>query len=164
MEHVTGNNGTYRPTDDERALSLVAHVCIFLTCIGTIIAAITWIYAQGKMPYAAFQAAQAVLYQLTVMLAALLIAITIVALMLGFLALTIFTAPVAGDVTLNLLIALMNFVTGVPVAVFMLLVYGYAVYAGYQSYRGLPFRIPGIVVLANAISPMPPVESEGRTR
>jgi uncharacterized Tic20 family protein len=154
----------YEPTDDERALSLVAHVSIFISCAGVFIAAVTWIYAHDRMPYAAFQAAQAVLYQLAVIIVFMFLLIATIVVALGILALTVLETPFTGDHWPRLFGAVINIGTGLPMIGLTALAYFYAVYLGYQSYHAEPVRIPGIARLANAISPLPNVEPKGTGR
>jgi uncharacterized Tic20 family protein len=49
-------------------MACISHLAIFVSSIGLIVAIGLWIYLRNKQPYAAFQAAQAVLYQLVVLI------------------------------------------------------------------------------------------------
>ena len=145
----------YTPTQDERTLACISHLAIFVSTIGFLLVIGLWIYARNRFPYASFQAAQAALYQLFVMV------LTFIA-VLGFLAVFFgaFGIGFAGGLSPDgtafaiLFVAMLIAVIGIA-SILAIALYIYAIVAAVRSYQGQAFRIPGIAQIADTISPMP---------
>jgi uncharacterized Tic20 family protein len=152
----------YVPSQDERTLACISHLTVFVSSIGFLIAIGLWIYlhTQRKYPYAAFQAAQAVIFQVVVMILTFFVVFLVMGILLGVMGLGALAAPGSGEVAFGILLFVgvmifIAFIIGFTVAL-----YGYAIYAAVRSYQARRFRIPGVAALANALSPMPSVQSE----
>jgi uncharacterized Tic20 family protein len=149
----------YQPTQDERTLACVSHLTVFVSTIGWFVAIGLWVYTRSKYPYAAFQAAQAVIFQFVMMLLSFFVIMVwffVFAVVLGI-------GLLGGDpddvVVFSFAVSAMMVMVGV-ILLLTLALYGYAIYAAVRSYQGRPFRIPGIAALADAFQPMPPVPEE----
>ncbi len=62
-------NTTLTPNQNERVIAALAHVSILLPFMGVIAPLVIWITQKEKSPYVAFQASQALAYQLIMILA-----------------------------------------------------------------------------------------------
>jgi uncharacterized Tic20 family protein len=159
----TTGNPSYIPSQDERTLACIAHLTILVSTIGWLIAIGIWIYTRSSQPYAAFQAAQAVVYQFVVMVVGAAVGIVVLFTMAGVMG---FGAVAAGDIgtgAFGVVAAAMVFgVLGI-LALASLLLLAYAIYAAVRAYRGEPFRIPGIGAIAEALQPMPAADHQHQT-
>ncbi len=147
----------YEPTQDERTFACVSHLTIFVSSIGLLVAIGLWIYLRNRHPYAAFQAAQAVLFQFVVMILTFFVIAVILAATLGVFGVTLAIGGVESDAAFGVLAILAALVFVAVLSVLTLAMYAYAIYAAVRSYQMRRFQIPGIASIANAISPMPNV-------
>lgn len=143
-------------------MACVSHLTIFVSTIGLLIAIGLWIYLRERQPYAAFQAAQAVLFQLIVMLLTFFVVIFLMIVFFGIFGIGLLGAGDPDEAAFGVLAALLVFVFVAIIGVLTVALYGYAIYAAVRSYQGRPFRIPGIAAIAGSISPMPPVQGKER--
>jgi uncharacterized Tic20 family protein len=157
--------GPYVPTQDERTLACISHLTVFVSSIGFLIAIGLWIYLhlQRKYPYAAFQAGQAVIFQLVVMILTFLVIGMLMAVIFGIFGISLAIAPETNEVAFGILFSIGVMLFFGFIILFTIALYGYAIYAAVRSYQARRFRIPGVAALANVISPMPDVQPERRT-
>jgi uncharacterized Tic20 family protein len=155
MSVVEHESHIYEPVQDERTFACISHLTVFVSSFGLFIAIGLWIYLRNKYPYAAFQAAQAVLFQVIVMILTFFLIFAFVAVFFGAFGIGLASGiDVEGDAFIALAVAL-AFGLVALVLIISIALYGYAIYAAVRSYQGRPFRIPGIALIADAISPMP---------
>jgi uncharacterized Tic20 family protein len=147
----------YEPTQDERTIACISHLTIFVSTIGWFIAIGIWIYARQRQPYAAFQAAQAVIFQFVAMVLSFVVVFVVVVIMFGALGFGMIWASQLDSGVFAVFASLMVFLMIGVILMFSLLFYAYAIYAAVLCYRGQPFRMPGIGALAHALQPMPPI-------
>lgn len=162
-EHDQPAASPYVPTQDERTLACVSHLTVFVSSIGFLIAIGLWIYlhVQRKHPYAAFQAGQAVIFQLVVMILTFVVIFVAIAVMFGAFGIgALAGSSTEGEAVFGIIMVIGVMVMVGVLALLTLALYGYAVYATVRSYQAKPFRIPGVASLAGAISPMPNVAQE----
>jgi uncharacterized Tic20 family protein len=152
----------YVPTQDERTLACISHLTVFVSTIGFLIAIGLWIYlhTQRKYPFAAFQAGQAVVFQIVVMLLTFVLVGFILVFVFGAFGLSLAAGTAGGEVAFGIVFFLLIMVFMAVMALVTIALYGYAVYAGVRSYQARPFRIPGVAALVDIISPMPNVQRE----
>ena len=151
----------YHPSQDERTLACVAHLTIFLSTIGLLIAIGLWVALRSKQPYAAFQAAQAVIFQFVTMILTFFVVFAALAAFFGLFGVGLASGmePTGAAFSFFFIIGVMVIVGAMSIA--SLLLYVYAVVAAYRSWKGRRFRIPGVASVAEAISPMPRTPPEG---
>jgi uncharacterized Tic20 family protein len=147
----------YRPTESERVISCISHLAVFLSTLGWFIAIGLWIYARTRHPYAAFQAAQAVIFQFVAMVVMFAVGITAVVVMSAALGFGLLGARQAGELAFGVIGLTVIVLTVGVLALFSLLIYGYAIYAAVRAYQGRSPHIPGVAALADAVQPAPPV-------
>lgn len=152
----------YEPSQDERTLACISHLTIFVSSIGLLIAIGLWLYLRDKQPYAAFQAAQAVIFQVIVMVLTFFVIIMLMIVFFGALGIGVLTGSETSELAFGIFAAMLTIIFFGVIVTITLALYGYAIYAAIRSYQGRAFRIPGIAALANAISPMPRVASQER--
>jgi uncharacterized Tic20 family protein len=132
MYEVEINN----PLQDERIMAGLAHVSAILPMMGVIAPIVIWATQKDKSKYVAFQALQAVAYQLAMILAYFIC--------MAFYALSMFgsfflSIPVANESGAPVFMFL-------PFCVFGLIFLGggivilYALYGAYRTFQGYPFR------------------------
>jgi uncharacterized Tic20 family protein len=157
-------SASWVPSQDERTLACISHLTVFVSSIGFLIAIGLWIYLhmQKKYPYATFQAGQAVVFQLVVMVMTFLVIIIVMAVMFGAFGIGALasSSPESGAAFGAIVVISVMLMVSV-LALLTLALYAYAIYASVRSYQSRPFRIPGIAALVEAISPMPNVPPEG---
>jgi uncharacterized Tic20 family protein len=152
----------YVPSQDERTLACISHLTVFVSSVGFLIAIGLWIYlqTQRKYPYAAFQAAQAVIFQVVVMILTFFVVFLVMGIIFGVIGLGVLAAPAAGEAAFGILAFVGMMIFMAFIITFTIALYGYAIYAAVRSYQARRFRIPGVSALANLISPLPDVQSE----
>ncbi|TVR68205.1 MAG: DUF4870 domain-containing protein [Sphaerobacteraceae bacterium] len=154
----------YRPTQDERTLACISHLSVFVSSIGFLVAVGLWIYLHTRknQPYGAFQAGQAVIFQLLVMVLTVIVILIVMAFAFGAFGLAFAASSGTGEVAFGIAmtVGIMVFVVSIMVVTFAF--YAYAIYAAVRSYQAQPFRIPLVGLLAEMISPMPDVRGEHR--
>lgn len=143
-------------------MACVSHLTIFVSTIGLIFAIGLWIYLRDRQPYAAFQAAQAVFFQLIVMVLTFFVVIFLLIVLFGVFGIGLLSGSETGEIAFGIFAAILMFIFVGIVGLLTIALYGYAIYAAVRSYQGRPFRIPGIAAIAGAISPMPPVQGQER--
>jgi uncharacterized Tic20 family protein len=147
----------YRPSESERVISCVSHLAVFLSTLGWFVAIGLWVYARAGHPYAAFQAAQAVIFQFIAMIVTFFVGITAVLVISAVLGAGLLGTRQTGEPALGVIsIAMIALTLGV-LALVSLLIYGYAIYAAVRAYQGRSPHIPGVAALAEAVQPAPPV-------
>jgi uncharacterized Tic20 family protein len=159
------DDGGYRPSQDERTLACISHLTVFVSSIGFLVAIGLWIYLHTwrNQPYAAFQAGQAVIFQLLVMVLTFIVIGMVMVLVFGAFGLTLAaTAGAGNEVALGIAMTIGIMIFVVAIMVVTLAFYAYAIYAAVRSYQAQPFRIPLASLLAEMISPMPDVRGEHR--
>jgi uncharacterized Tic20 family protein len=161
LQVETSADQYYRPPQDERTMACISHLAIFVSSIGLIVAIGLWIYLRNKQPYAAFQAAQAVLYQLVVLILTFMLIIGFLVLFFGAFGIGLASGADPEQVSFAAFLVILTLLFFAAVSILALAMYIYAIYAAVRSYQGRPFRIPGIAMIADAINPMPPVHPEG---
>jgi uncharacterized Tic20 family protein len=167
MSADSGPSSTYVPSQDERTLACISHLTVFVSSIGLLIAIGLWIYLhlQRRYPYAAFQAGQAVIFQLAVMILTFLVIGLVMIFIFGAIGASLAVSSTASsEVAFGaaLFIGIMVFVG--TMIVLTLALYGYAIYAAVRSYQARPFRIPLVSHIADLVSPMPDVSGTDATR
>jgi uncharacterized Tic20 family protein len=152
----------YTPTQDERTLACISHLTVFVSSFGLLIAIGLWIYLQTRKtyPFAAFQAGQAVLFQLIVMVLTFIVIGFVMIFMFGAFGLSLAAGSAGSEAAFGIVLVISVLVFMAIIVLLTLGFYGYAVYAAIRSYQARPFRIPAISALADLISPMPNVKSE----
>lgn len=155
----------YRPSQDERTLACIAHLTVFVSSIGLLVAIGLWIYLHTRrnQPYAAFQSGQAVIFQLLVMVLTFIVIGMVIVFVFGAFGITFAASAGAGSEVafgIAMTIGIMILVLAIMLVTFGF--YAYAVYAAVRSYQARPFRIPVASLLAEMISPMPDVGGEHR--
>ncbi|RMF26825.1 MAG: DUF4870 domain-containing protein [Chloroflexi bacterium] len=136
------------PSQDERITAALAHAAIILFLLGTAVSAVIWVTQKEKSRYVAFQALQALIYQLaTVLLGALGFACYFCSLIAVFIGLVATTSgvPPGGELqgTEVLPVVLLTFL---PFGVLALMLIGgillvlYGMWGGLQALQGKPFR------------------------
>lgn len=152
----------YRPSQDERTLACVSHLTIFVSSIGLLIAIGLWLYLWSKQQeYAAFQAAQAVIYQFVVMILTFALGAALVLFAFGAFGIGLINGADPDETAIALFFGVVVVLAIIVLSILALATYAYAIYAAVRSYQGRPFRIPGVASLVDMINPMPPVEPEG---
>jgi uncharacterized Tic20 family protein len=154
---MSAGHSIYEPGQDERTFACISHLTVFVSTIGFFIAIGLWLYARSKYPYAAFQAAQAVIFQLVVMVLTFFVIMAFVAIFIGAFGIGLASGVDFESGAFAAFAFALTFGIIALAGILSLLLYGYAIYAGRRSYQGKPFRIPGIALVADAINPMPPV-------
>lgn len=159
------------PSQEERTLAGIAHLLILASFWGLLLALVIWWRERSRSPYAAFQAAQAFLYQLVVYCLEIVVALGL--LFVGWFALAWFAAvfPAGGSrsdgswILSIVLLLFLGFVVAVLAAAVLLLSLGtlvYAVYGAVRCFGGHPFRYVVIASLAErmvAATPESPHQS-----
>lgn len=163
MTAEAGQQEFYQPSQDERTLACISHLTIFVSTVGLLFAIGLWIYLRDKQPYAAFQAAQAVFFQVIVMVLTLFVVMIMLIIFFGAFGIGVLAGGDSGEVAFGVFAALLMVLFFGGIAIFTLALYGYAIYAAVRSYQGRAFRIPGIAAIAGAISPMPRMNGRERT-
>jgi uncharacterized Tic20 family protein len=164
-EHPAAD-GVYYPSQDERTLACISHLTVFVSSIGFLVAVGLWIYLHTRrnQPYAAFQAGQAVIFQLLVMVLTFIVIGVVMLFIFGAFGLTLAATSTSGSSEvafgIAMSVAILFFVLGIMLVTISF--YIYAVYAAVRSYQARPFRIPLASLLAEMISPMPDVRGEHR--
>ncbi len=137
-----------RPSQDERITAALAHAAVILSLLGMAISALIWVTQREKSRYVAFQALQALVYQLvTVLLGALGFACyfcSFFAVFVGVMT-TASRVPPGGELqgTEALPVMLMAFL---PFGVLALMLIGgillvlYGMWGALQTLQGKPFR------------------------
>lgn len=149
---------TYVPTQDERTFACISHLSVFVSSIGLLIAVGLWIYLRNRQPYAAFQAAQAVIFQVVVMILTFFVVMFLLAMVFGAFGIGMLSGEDPDGLAFGIFVSLLVVVFITIISVFTIALYAYAIYAAVRSWQGRPFRIPGIALIADSISPMPRVE------
>ncbi len=154
----------YVPTQDERTLACITHLTVFVSSIGFLIAIGLWIYLHTRRtyPYAAFQAGQAVLYQLVVMFLTFLVLGFVLIFFFGAAGLGLAAGSAGGEAAFGVVMVMSVLVFMAIIVILTLAFYIYAVFAAVRSYQARPFRIPVVSSLADLISPMPDLKREPR--
>jgi uncharacterized Tic20 family protein len=161
MTADTGHGEFYHPSQDERTLACISHLTIFVSSIGLLIAIGLWIYLRTRHPYAAFQAAQAALYQFFIMILTFVMIVGVLIVFFGAFGIGLAVGGDPDETAFAIFLVLAMVVFFAVIGILALVLYIYAIYAAIRSYQGRPFRIPGVATIAQAINPMPPVHPEG---
>lgn len=143
-------------------MACVSHLTIFVSTIGLLIAIGLWIYLRERQPYAAFHAAQAVFFQLIVMVLTFFVVIVLMFVFFGIFGIGLAAGPDTNEAVFGIFAAILMVIFVGVIGLLTLALYGYAIYAAVRAYQGRPFRIPGIAAIADAISPMPRVQEQER--
>lgn len=144
-------------------MACVSHLTIFVSTIGLLIAIGLWIYLRDRQPYAAFQAAQAIFFQLIVMVLTFFVVIVMMIVFFGIFGIGLAAGSGAGEAAFGIFAATLIMLFVGVIGLITIALYAYAIYAAVRSYQGRSFRIPGIAAIAGAISPMPSVQERGRS-
>lgn len=155
----------YQPSQDERTLACITHLTVFVSSIGFLVAIGLWIYLHTRrnQPYAAFQAGQAVIFQLLVMVLTFIVIAMVMVFAFGAFGLTLVaTSGGGGEVVFGIAMTIGIMIFVLAIMLVTLGFYAYAIYAAVRSYQARPFRIPLASLLAEMISPMPDVRGEHR--
>lgn len=154
----------YVPTQDERTLACITHLTVFVSSIGLLVAIGLWIYLHSRRtyPYGAFQAGQAVLYQLIVMILIFLAIGLVMMFFFGAFGLSMAAGSAGGEAAFGVVMVMSIMVFMALVVILTLAFYIYAIFAAVRSYQARPFRIPVVASIAELISPMPDLQREQR--
>jgi uncharacterized Tic20 family protein len=151
----------YQPSQDERAIACITHLTIFLSTFGLLVAIGLWIYLRSRHRYAAFQAAQAAIFQFGTMILSFVVIIGALALFFGMFGLGLASGMEPTGTAFGMLVFIVFITFVVLISVFSLLLYVYAIYAAWKCWQGAAFRIPLVSAMAEGLSPMPPIRPEG---
>lgn len=158
-----------QPRDEERTLAGIAHLLIFASIFGVLISLVIWWRERERSRYAAFHAAQAMLYQLAVYVLGFVLAFAVISVIwLPYL----WFGPAPPDVSPEgevfgpariFGVVLLLTATFTAVAFSLLVSLGasaYAIYGAMQCFRGRPFRYLVVAALAERLVPAAPRSGE----
>ena len=136
------------PTQDERVMAALSHISALLPMVGVIAPIVIWITQKDKSKYVAFQALQALAYQLTMILAWF---IGMGCYMLSFFG-TFFTIPFSDSsqsasplFALGFIIPFLVF-GGIFIGGFFFVIYG--IVGAVMAFQGKPFRY---IIIGNRV-------------
>ncbi len=139
-------------TQDERVMAALAHACSILSIFGTIGSIVIWLTQKDKSRYVAFQALQAIVYHICLIVGWFFFMVCYMSSAIAFLPLSMASAPaVEGESTVSWFVILLM-AAPIGIMVFMLILWLlymlYGMYAAASTLQGKDFRY---VVIGNRL-------------
>lgn len=131
------------PSQDDRVMAGLAHITAIIWFIGVIVPIVIWVTQKDKSRYVAFQALQAIIYQMIMIVAWFIGMAVYMVSSFGFVfPMILLSSSNSGPITI--LFTILGFL--IPFAVLGLIIFGgfafilYAIIAAIMGFQGKPFR------------------------